>query len=64
MPSWGRSTKPRLRGNRDGPVDFRAAIRRVEQAFDELAERLLEAKKQYSDVKSLDEALFARDFEV
>lgn len=37
---------------------------RVEQAFDELADRLMEAKKQYSEAKRLDEALFQRDFEV
>jgi len=37
---------------------------RVEQAFDELAERLIAAKQQYSATKNLDEALFQRDFEV
>jgi SNF2 family DNA or RNA helicase len=37
---------------------------RVEQAFDELAERLLDAKKQYARTKQLDETLFHRDFEV
>jgi superfamily II DNA/RNA helicase len=37
---------------------------RIEQAFDELAERLMAAKQQYSETKSLDEALFQRDFEV
>ena len=37
---------------------------RVEQAFDELGERLLAAKRQYAKTKELDEALFHRDFEV
>ncbi len=36
----------------------------VEQAFEELARRLLEAKKQHVRVQELDEALFAHDFEV
>ena len=37
---------------------------RVEQRFDELADRLMTAKKQYSEAKGLDAALFHRDFEV
>ena len=37
---------------------------RVEQGFDEFAERLLAAKKQYVATKRLDEELFQRDFEV
>ncbi len=37
---------------------------RVEQAFDELAGRLLDAKKQHVKVQGLDDSLFARDFEV
>ena len=37
---------------------------RVDQAFDELADRLLEAKQQYSATKRLDATLFHRDFEV
>ncbi len=37
---------------------------RVEQAFDELAERLMEAKTLYSATKRLDATLFQRDFEV
>jgi SNF2 family DNA or RNA helicase len=37
---------------------------RVEQPFDELASRLIAAKKEYSEAKRLDEALFQRDFEV
>jgi len=37
---------------------------RIDEAFDELADRLLEAKKQYSEAKQLDETLFQRDFEV
>lgn len=37
---------------------------RVEQAFDEFADRLIAAKEQYAATKSLDEALFQRDFEV
>jgi len=36
----------------------------VEQAFDDLAKRLLEAKRQHIKVQELDESLFARDFEV
>jgi len=36
----------------------------VEQSFEELAKRLLEAKKQHVKVQELDEALFAHDFEV
>jgi hypothetical protein len=36
----------------------------VEQAFDELAERLLAAKAEHAKVKEFDEALFHRDFEV
>jgi SNF2 family DNA or RNA helicase len=35
----------------------------VEQSFDDLAHRLLEAKKRHIKVQELDEALFARDFE-
>jgi SNF2 family DNA or RNA helicase len=35
----------------------------VEQSFDDLARRLLEAKKRHIKVLELDEALFARDFE-
>ncbi len=37
---------------------------RVDQAFDELAETLLAAKKQYTKVKQLDDQLFEKDFEV
>lgn len=37
---------------------------RVEQAFDDLANRLMEAKKQYSETKRLDAALFQQDFGV
>jgi SNF2 family DNA or RNA helicase len=37
---------------------------RVEQAFDDLAERLMEAKKHYLSTKKLDATLFQRDFEV
>jgi len=37
---------------------------RVQAAFDELAERLLAAKRDYAQSKKLDEALFRRDFEV
>ena len=36
----------------------------VGQAFDGLAERLIEAKKQYAAAKRLDDSLFQRDFEV
>ena len=36
----------------------------VERGFDELAGRLLEAKKQHVKVQQLDDSLFARDFEV
>jgi hypothetical protein len=36
----------------------------VETAFEELAGRLIEAKKQHVKVQELDESLFARDFEV
>jgi SNF2 family DNA or RNA helicase len=36
---------------------------REAQAFDELADRLLDAKRQYARTKELDEALFHRDFE-
>jgi hypothetical protein len=36
----------------------------VEQSFEELARRLLDAKKQHVKVQELDEALFAHDFEV
>ena len=36
----------------------------MEESFDELARRLLEAKKQHVKVQELDEALFAHDFEV
>lgn len=36
---------------------------RVHEAFDELAETLLAAKKQYARTKQLDDALFERDFE-
>jgi superfamily II DNA or RNA helicase/Tfp pilus assembly protein PilF len=36
----------------------------VGQAFDEFADRLIAAKRQYSETKQLDEALFQRDFEV
>jgi superfamily II DNA or RNA helicase len=36
----------------------------IEQAFDQLAGRLLEAKKQHVKVRQLDDSLFARDFEV
>jgi SNF2 family DNA or RNA helicase len=44
-------------GQDSGPVT-------VEQAFDELAERLLAAKAEHAKVKEFDEALFHRDFEV
>jgi len=37
---------------------------RIEHGFDQLAERLVAAKKQYAETKRLDEALFQRDFEV
>lgn len=37
---------------------------RVGETFDEWAERLIGAKRQYSEAKRLDEALFQRDFEV
>jgi SNF2 family DNA or RNA helicase len=36
----------------------------VEQAFDGLADRLMEAKKHYLSTKKLDATLFQRDFEV
>jgi SNF2 family DNA or RNA helicase len=36
----------------------------VERGFDELADRLLAARHQYAESKSLDTALFQRDFEV
>jgi len=36
----------------------------VEQSFEELATRLLEAKKRHGNVQELDDALFAHDFEV
>ncbi|MBI3684299.1 MAG: DEAD/DEAH box helicase [Acidobacteria bacterium] len=36
----------------------------IEQAFDGLAEKLLNAKKQYSAARLLDETLLQRDFEV
>ena len=36
----------------------------VEQSFEELAQRLLDAKKHHVKVQELDEALFAHDFEV
>ncbi|MEO7652962.1 MAG: SNF2-related protein [Bryobacteraceae bacterium] len=36
----------------------------VDAAFEELAVRLLEAKKRHVNVQELDESLFARDFEV
>jgi len=36
----------------------------VEQAFEGLAQRLLEAKRQHGKVQELDDTLFARDFEV
>ena len=36
----------------------------MEQGFDELADRLIGAKKQYAEAKRLDTALFQRDFEV
>ena len=37
---------------------------RVEQAFDDLANRLMEAKTRYSETKRLDAALFQQDFGV
>lgn len=37
---------------------------RVGETFDDWAERLIAAKRQYSEAKQLDEALFQRDFEV
>jgi SNF2 family DNA or RNA helicase len=37
---------------------------RIEHRFDEFAERLIAAKKEYGETKRLDEALFQRDFEV
>jgi superfamily II DNA or RNA helicase len=37
---------------------------RIEQGFDELAERLIAVKKQYAESKRMDETLFQRDFEV
>jgi SNF2 family DNA or RNA helicase len=37
---------------------------KVEQEFDALAGRLLQAKRQHEKVKELDESLFAQDFEV
>jgi SNF2 family DNA or RNA helicase len=36
----------------------------VEMEFNSLADRLLDAKKEHAQVEELDEALFARDFEV
>src|SRR6266487_864314 len=36
----------------------------VDEEFEELAKRLLEAKKQHLQVQQLDETLFAHDFEV
>ena len=36
----------------------------VERQFEELAQRLLEGKKQHVQVQELDESLFAHDFEV
>ncbi len=36
----------------------------VEQSFEDLARRLLDAKKQHIKVQELDEALFSHDFEV
>src|SRR5204863_9536159 len=37
--------------------------KQVDRAFDDLAERLVQAKKKYSQTKELDETLFQRDFE-
>ena len=36
---------------------------KVDQAFEGLAERLVEAKKKYAQTKELDDTLFQRDFE-
>jgi hypothetical protein len=36
----------------------------VERAFEELATRLLDAKKRLTRARELDDSLFARDFEV
>jgi hypothetical protein len=36
----------------------------LERSFEELAARLLDAKKRHVNVQQLDEALFAHDFEV
>ena len=36
----------------------------LEQSFENLANRLLDARKQHAKVQELDEALFAHDFEV
>jgi hypothetical protein len=35
----------------------------VDRAFDDLAERLVQAKKKYAQTKDLDESLFQHDFE-
>ena len=36
----------------------------VEREFEELAQRLLDAKKRHVEVQKLDDSLFANDFEV
>ena len=60
-------------GELDESQDFAALVldlwtsgreaKQVDKAFDDLAERLVQAKKKYSQTKELDESLFQRDFE-
>ena len=60
-------------GELDESQDFAALVldlwtsgreaKQVDRAFDDLAERLVQAKKKYSQTKELDETLFQRDFE-
>jgi superfamily II DNA/RNA helicase len=60
-------------GELDESQDFAALVldlwtsgreaRQVDRAFDDLAERLVQAKKKYSQTTELDETLFQRDFE-
>src|SRR5580658_9398168 len=53
----GQASPPDAVGQASRPVT-------VEQAFDDLAQRLLAAKAEHAKVKEFDEALFHRDFEV
>ena len=60
-------------GELDDDQDFAALVldlwttgrqsSQVDRAFEDLAERLVEAKKKYSRTKELDDTLFQRDFE-